>query len=490
MLNLNAMDVVSSCIASHDPGAAAPRQSASHRGPFLGRLLLNVTSRARGFDTLRVLRQIERAPFSSAEEVRHTQFQKLFALLAHAGAHVPYYRELFSTLGIRSQGIRTWDDFSRLPVLTKDVVRDRQDDLIRDDVPRHTLTAHFSGGSTGVPLKFYRSRDYMVASDAGHYRNLEQCGWRPGEMIAFFWGGNDKLDAMPRWEFELRQFGRRMYQFDPFHAGEREMADWARRFRRVRPRVVHGYASTIARFASFLESRGQSLGGIKGVFTTAEKLYRPQRLQIERAFGCKVFDCYGSSEVQNIAAECPNGRMHVNADFVVVEEDAAIDEAPRPLLLTSLWNWSMPFIRYRNEDCGSLSPDSCDCGNHFPLMRLEIARTSDNFLFPDGRVVHGEFFTHLMYGCDGVVTFQFHQTAADEVVLSMVTGAGDAGARQAKIQDAVRRIRGICPDSPVRVEVREVDAIPLSSAGKHRFTRSDVTTIGPRPNLETAAPVA
>lgn len=73
----------------------------------------------------------------------------------------------------------------------------------------------------------------MVASDAGNYRNLEQCGWRPGEMTAFFWGGNDKLYAMSRVEFELRQFARRQYQFDPFLSGEEDMAIWARTFARI-----------------------------------------------------------------------------------------------------------------------------------------------------------------------------------------------------------------------------------------------------------------
>jgi len=86
------------------------------------------------------------------------------------------------------------------------------------------------------------------------------------------------------------------------------MADWARAFRPNRPRVILGYASTIARFAAFLDSQGETIGGIKGAFTTAEKLYRPQREVIERVFGCKVYDCYGSSEVQNIAAECPEAQ--------------------------------------------------------------------------------------------------------------------------------------------------------------------------------------
>jgi phenylacetate-CoA ligase len=444
-------------------------------GPFFGRALLALTCRLRGSDTLSVLKKIEGAPFRSPEEVREAQFRDLTALLAHAEARVPYYRNLFRRLGSSSKDIRNWNDFAQLPILTKDIIRENQRDLIREDVPLEKLQPHFSGGSTGVPLKFFRSTDYMVASDAGTYRNLEQCGWRPGEMVAFFWGGNDKLYAMSRFEFELRQFARRTYQFDPFFSGEAEMADWAKRFRRVRPRVILGYASTIARFAAFLDRQRQKIDGVKGVFTTAEKLYQPQREVIERVFDCKAYDCYGSSEIQNIAAECSKGKMHVNADFVVVEEDAVYNEdAPRPFLLTSLRNWSMPFIRYRNEDAGYLSAEACTCGNHFPLMRLDIARTSDNFVFSDGRVVHGEFFTHLMYGSDGIITFQFHQITPNEIILSIVPGPGDSKARKDKIQDSIRQIQAISPGHPIKVEVREVDAIPLSSAGKYRFTRSDV----------------
>jgi phenylacetate-CoA ligase len=120
-------------------------------------------------------------------------------------------------------------------------------------------------------------------------------------------------------------------------------------------------------------------------------------------------------------------------------------------------------------------------------MRLEIARTSDNFLFPGGRVVHGEFFTHLMYGSDGIVNFQFHQTAVDEIVLLIVPGPRDAQARENKIREAIRQIQSLSPGHPVRVEVRQVESIPLSSAGKYRFTRSDVNAMRTLVDGETAS---
>lgn len=442
---------------------------------MLGSLAFRLTHRLRGSRSLDELARIRDEPWQPREVVVARQLERIRALLAHAERTVPYYRETFRELGIRSEDVRTHEDFAQLPVLTKDILRERKDELVSEAVDRSTLLAHHSGGSTGVPVTFYRDRSYLDASDAGMYRNLEQCGWRPGDMVAFVWGFNDKLDAMSRLEFAVRQQMRRAWQFDPFKSGPSEMDGWVHTWRSIRPSVVHGYASTIARFAEHLLATGQRVAPLKGAFTTAEKLYPAQRAAIERAFGCHVYDQYGSSEVQNIAAECPDGCIHVNADYCLLEVDpnAPVAGEARPFLVTSLKQWAMPFIRYRNEDCGSLVDGDCACGRGFPLMRLDIARLSDNFVLPDGRVVHGEYFTHLMYGSEGIASFQFHQTAIDRIVLRVVPGPGSAEGRDLAVRRSVEQIRALSA-LPMNVEVQEVDTIALSSAGKHRFTRSDV----------------
>lgn len=447
----------------------------SGNAPVLGRLLLRATQKLRHSSSLDLFNELRPAPFAKPADVKAAQWQRLSALLAHAESRVPYYRELFSSLGISSSDITNLRDFAALPVLTKDIVRERQTDLLIENVPLESLSQHHSGGSTGIPLTFYREHAYMDASEAGTFRTWAQSGWRPGEMVAFFWGGNERLYRMPRWEFRLRQELRRVYQFDPFHSGASEMAQWLKLWPSLGATIAHGYASTIARFAEYIETTNGNVAPLRGVFTTAEKLYPQQREIISRVFGCRVYDCYGSSEVQNIAAECSHGRMHVNADFVVLEEDRVADttSTAKPFLVTSLWNKAMPFIRYRNEDCGLLLDETCDCGNNFPLMELNIARVSDNFVLPDGRVVHGEFFTHLMYGSEGIQNFQFHQTAPDKITLWIVPGNGNNQKRDSFTQAAVEQIRTLTT-SPMDVQVRETDSIPLSTAGKHRFTRSDV----------------
>jgi phenylacetate-CoA ligase len=297
-------------------------------------------------------------------------------------------------------------------------------------------------------------------------------------MVGFVWGSNAKIEKMSPLEFELRQHLRRFYLLDPFRSGPEDLTRWIAKLRRLRPTAMYGYASTLARLADHSIATGDALPrSVRGVFTTAEKLYPAQRASIERAFGCRAYDLYGSSEVQNIAAECPAGSMHVNTDFVVLESDEPLgDGGPSPFIVTSLRAYAMPFIRYRNEDCGTLLDGECSCGRGFPLLRLDVARVSDNFVLPGGKVVHGEFFTHLMYGSTGVASFQFHQTAPDHIRLLIVPAPGEGGAagRAAAIRKSVDEINALS-GSPVTVEVSEVDAIPLSSAGKHRFTRSDVS---------------
>ena len=87
--------------------------------------------------------ELQRAPFRSPDEIRDSQLRDVRALLAHAETLVPYYRTLFRNLGVRSQEIRDWDDFARLPILTKDIIREEERTLIREDVPVEQVAEAF-----------------------------------------------------------------------------------------------------------------------------------------------------------------------------------------------------------------------------------------------------------------------------------------------------------------------------------------------------------
>jgi phenylacetate-CoA ligase len=440
-----------------------------------GNLLLRATHLLRRSSTLEMFETIKSEPFTPRSEMVRRQFERLSHLLTIAETHVPYYREMFRSLGINASDVRSLRDFASLPILTKETIRQRLNDFVREDIPKEELIAIYSGGSTGVPLKFYTTLEELSMSEAGFFRSCQQSGWRLGEMIAYFWGDRD-TERMSNLEFEFRQYLRRMYQFDAFHSEPAQMDRWIVKWSRVKPSIVYGYTSAIYRFAMHVESAGKKIDPVRAVFTTAEKLYPKQREVISRIFASPVYDMYGSSEINNIACTCPKGRMHVNIDNVLLETDRSgmLPGQPSAFIVTSLRRSAMPFIRYRNDDCGELLDATCNCGNQFPLMELDISRIFDHFILPDGRVIHGMLFTRIMDVAHGISTFQFHQTAPNSVTLSIVPGPGNDSARGESIRKIVEQVRALDPNGRIQVDVRMVDSIPLSRNGKHRYVRSDV----------------
>src|SRR5689334_9782673 len=110
---------------STQPIAPKARPHEARWSSFPGYIVLSGLQWLRRSRSLKLLQQIKREPFLPKADVDANQLRRLSALLAHAEAHVPYYRELFKSLNLTSRDIRSLEDFAQLPILTKDIVRDR-----------------------------------------------------------------------------------------------------------------------------------------------------------------------------------------------------------------------------------------------------------------------------------------------------------------------------------------------------------------------------
>ncbi len=117
--------------------------------------------------------------------------------------------------------------------------------------------------------------------------------------------------------------------------------------------LIYGYASALAELARHcVDHRLPMPRSLIGVYSTAEMLDAPQRELMRQAFGCPVLNQYGCREVPNTAWECLQGGMHVFADLVSLESVPLQGEDR--LLVTSLTNRLMPFIRYDLGDSGRM----------------------------------------------------------------------------------------------------------------------------------------
>jgi len=411
--------------------------------------------------------------FASADELRAVQQHRFRRLIAIA-RQAPFWRRVIDGFG-KSPHQFTLDDLPAFPFLTKDLLLEKPHEL---RIPNaRGVYENYSGGSTGIPIRFYQDWTYKVHMSVSTRLCNEMAGAFPGARLAKLWGAPQDKRQIEGAAGRLKLWLLNHRYYDTFDMGEERMLGYHRAMEAFQPDLILAYASSLHLLARFLESRGIRPSYPRvAIVSAAERLFPQQRSEIEAVFPARVFNRYGSREISAMAAECKeHAGMHITAASHIVEtidpvtKQRAQGEAGE-LVITVLHNHAMPFIRYRIGDMGTLDDSPCRCGRTAPKLTEVHGRTSDNFLMPNGRVVHGEYFTHMFYGRPGVRQFQFVQEAQNDFTLHIVPAPGYTPDLARAFEAETREMIG--PAARFRIELR--DEIPVAKSGKYRFTVSNV----------------
>lgn len=443
---------------------------------FLRRQAIKLYEWANGRRIMARMAELDRTQWLSREEVLAYQQDKLHRLLTYAYEFVPYYRRSFEQVGFRPDDILTDPAaFQKLPTISKTTIRDNFDDLVTTDPGRQReLVRNTTGGSTGQPLVFIQDsnfRDYVMG---GVHFHLQYTGWKFGECHAYIWGTNYEVTTQRAFRTRLLDWSLNRFVTNAYALSEESMAAFVRKIRQRHPKTLVGYPSALEWFAKFVQANHMDDVKFSGISSTAEVLYPSQRELIEGTFGCDVVDRYGARELGGIACECLEHKgMHIGAGEVYVEilrdgEVVPVGEKG-DIVVTSLNNYGMPFIRYCGGDIGQLSDMVCPCGRGLPMMEVLQGRRVDMFKTKDGREVWGGFIS-LMFDMKGVKQFQVVQKSYDKVVIRIVKDAPLDEARLAQIERTVHI--GLGDD--VEVEFEYPERISVEKSGKYRYAISEI----------------
>ncbi len=414
---------------------------------------------------------LRKVQFWPTDRIRRYQYQKLKKLLRHAFLHVPYYRRVFDACSGTPDDIKDLDDLRKLPVLSKDIIRENFDELSATNMSQEEFLANATGGSTGEPLQFFQDEQYTCWADAARIRGwYDIAGCRPGDLCAVLWGAMHEVSS----DFSLKE---RIRDFclhgeialNSFNLSDRRKASFLKWCRRIRPTLLRGYFTAVKEFARYLDENNLSFPQLKGIILCAETVDDDSQAYIEKVFGAKSYNTYGGRELSLIAMECAakNGLHEVSENNYVEFEPIDLPgyENAGNLIVTNLNNYAMPFIRYRIGDIGIPSQRSwCSCGRGLPLIARVIGRTTEMFDFYDGTRIAGEMFIHLMKDFP-LKEYQFVQISDARVVLRM-------SARDANDDQLKRRIRKTYqPFLPagVALDFEAVDRFERTATGKFRF---------------------
>jgi phenylacetate-CoA ligase len=400
-------------------------------------------------------------------------------MLAHCAASVPYYRNIMRERDISLDG-NPADALAQMPILTKPIVRAKWEALKSDDLDQRSWVINASGGSTGEPLQMIQDTDHAARVDAQQQLYTWWVGADIGDRQVYLWGSDrEVLAGSLGWKIVLANLLTDRTLVNSFRLTPAAMRHFLHVVDTQRPKVIIAYAQALYETARLAEREGIPISPQQAIITSAETLYPFMRETLERVFGCKVFDRYGSREVGDIAGECSmHDGLHVLpwGSYVEIVDDAGMPVSPGVegrVLVTCLTNEAMPLVRYEIGDRAVLSPrTTCSCGRSGQILERVTGRTADLFVAADGTLVASEYFNAVVVFRPWVWNFQVTQVAVDSVIYKIIrTETPCLDEELADITEQTRAVMG----ASCHVGFEFVDEIPPTPSGKHRFTISLVT---------------
>jgi phenylacetate-CoA ligase len=423
----------------------------------------------------RALAALARSEFLPRDQLEELQLVSLRALVRHAFETTPFYREISRRLGISHHDIASIEDLKKLPVVTKDDVRADPERFLSSAFRRRSLKRVNTSGTTGTPLSFWLDAEALQKNYAFYARALSWAGVKISDRSVTFAGRvfiPPAQDGPPYWRYNV--FNNNLLM-SSYRISEATAPSYLEKLERFSPAFIDSYPSAIYALAQFCESRAIRCGARpRAIITSSETLLEHQRRTIERVFGCRVYDQYGSAEMVAFASECERGTLHLHPEYGITEVLSQGKEAPMgqpgELVCTGFQNWAMPLIRYEIGDTAVRTDAICPCGRHFPALGGIIGRIDDTIVTPDGR--HVGRLDPIFKGVSGIRETQIVQERIDRIVVKMVRGEGfEPSAAQVIIEELRKRV-----GEGVALELSYVDRVERTSSGKFRSVVSRVST--------------
>jgi phenylacetate-CoA ligase len=324
-------------------------------------------------------KEIETTDRGSLEKL---QLARLGETLARAEKSV-HYGKRFAELGLDTKGVRTLADVERLPLTTKEDLREQWPygflTCSRDEIIR----MHSSSGTTGRATVIFHTANDIAAWTNLLARSMFMAGMRRSDVFqnmmtyGLFTGGLG-------FHYGAEKIGALVI---PAGAGNsKRQIQLMQDFETTAIHIIPSYALHLSTVFTEMDVDPRRDTKLKIAFLGAEPHSESMRRKIEDFYGFKGFNSYGLSEMNGpgMAFECPEQRgMHIWEDNYIIEIIDPVTLRPVPegeegeLVATTLRREGMPILRYRTKDLTRIIPGPCPCGRTHRRIERITGRTDD-----------------------------------------------------------------------------------------------------------------
>lgn len=309
--------------------------------------------------------------FSSPEEIKKFQEQRLIEALAYLQAHSAFYQKMFKEHHIDITKIRTIEDLQQIPVTTKKDLQLYNESFIcvsKEDVIDYVTTS----GTLGDPVTF------VLTSE-----DLDRLAYN--DYLSFTTAGLSKSDVMQL----MTTIDRRFMAGLAYFMGARELGMGVARvgngipelqwdtIHRIHPTCGMVVPSFLIKLIEFAEKNGIDYDtcSMKKCVCIGEALRSPDfslntlgRKIHEKWESLELYSTYASTEMQSSFTECEQFHGgHLQPELIIVEflDDNNLPVKagePGEVTITTLGVKGMPLLRFKTGDLCYYHDEPCACG--------------------------------------------------------------------------------------------------------------------------------
>jgi phenylacetate-coenzyme A ligase PaaK-like adenylate-forming protein len=397
------------------------------------------------------------------EKIREYKLERLKSLLKHAALNVPYYRDLFKSNNIDYRDIKSFEDYAKLPILTKVHVQENFDKLKADNFNDYNPVKSETSGTTGNVAVVYRSSLQEAYRKAVLWRKFQEYDYNfrdPRVTVT-----SPRVFANDSYLCEHDRIENNLI-INTFHVINRNVDKIIEKIKSFKPKMIWAHPNIFCVLADHIISNGLDPIEIPLIITHSERTAPDIRKKLERAFPTTFLEHYGNRENTISCWGSGDATFHELSEYchLEVESDNSIADHPNAgdLISTSLNNYAFPLIRYEAGDIVELLGYD-DPGIPYPRLRLIGGRGKDMLLTREGLTVPYVTYYLEKKGLKFIKQAQIEQVSLDEIIFRIVPiESYNREIDESKIIEMAEQALA----NKFTVNIEYMDQIPFTKTGK------------------------
>ena len=429
---------------------------------------LELSLKLKGFPLREAERELSKLKNLSHSDFRSWHENKRWEIVKYHFDNNEFYRSRFG-----DKLPERWED---IPLLVKTDYQKSGYNVISKTFDKKEVYSGYTSGSSGHPFNYYKDKFAHAMTWALIKDRYTNFGLTLDSKQARFYG--IPLEKKDYYIEKTKDFLSNRVRFPVFDLSDEMLGNFLEKFRQEKFDYVYGYTNSIVLFARYLIKEKVILKnicpGLKICICTSENCTEEDKNIIEKAFGVRAVNEYGTSEVDLIAFETESGKWLLSNENIYIEvigEDGKqiTEGGEGRILLTALHNKAMPFIRYEIGDKAVIAPGK----GEIELKRI-LGGVNDIVILPSGKKSSGVSFyfitRSIMEKIDSLKEFIIRQVALDKFVFDVVSDEEISDSDKKMIQKNLDTYL----ESGLSFEINRVDKIKRTKAGKMKHFYSEL----------------